>query len=184
MTIDLWNTFTPNHQHACRCMSQWQEILPFPHPQLKEPNGTKPYHTRSHKGKISDERYTHLLINSSINTPCQFSILKDAGIKSPTTPCQFDMWNNACVPRWDVHPLLIEPSATKPYYTMSVWYVEEGRCIQVRCTSFPHTPSHIMEERSTIWCGVCICYTDMLKISYTDMIYCSFQFIHYGNWHV
>ena len=36
----------------------------------------------------------------------------------PTSPC----------------PLLIEPSPTEPYYTMSVWHVEEWRHTQVRCT--------------------------------------------------
>ena len=35
------------------------------------------------------------------------------------------MWKNADVPRSDVPPHLIEPSATEPYYTRSVSYVEE-----------------------------------------------------------
>ena len=35
-------------------------------------------------------------------------------------------------------PLLIEPSATELYYTMSVWYVEECRCTQVRCNPPPN----------------------------------------------
>ena len=39
-------------------------------------------------------------------------------LQSPTTPGQFDMCRNPDVPRSDVpHPLLIEPSATEPYYT-------------------------------------------------------------------
>ena len=60
-------------------------------------------------------------------------------VQNPTILCQFDMWKNAGVPRSNVHPLLIEPSATELYYTMSelyytmsVWYVEECRCKQVR----------------------------------------------------
>ena len=28
----------------------------------------------------------------------------------------------------------IKPSSTEPYYTMSVWHVEECRCTQVKCT--------------------------------------------------
>ena len=40
-------------------------------------------------------------------------------LQSCTTPCQFDMWQNADVPRSDIHPSLIEPSATQPYYTRS-----------------------------------------------------------------
>ena len=43
------------------------------------------------------------------------------------------MWKNADIPRSDVHPPLIQPSATELYYTMSVWYVEECRRTQVRC---------------------------------------------------
>ena len=49
-----------------------------------------------------------------------------------TTPCHFDMWKNADIPRSDIHPSLIEPSATEPYYTRSVSHVEECRCTQVR----------------------------------------------------
>ena len=58
-------------------------------------------------------------------------------VKSPTTPCQFDIWKNADVPRSDIHPSLIEPSATQPYYTRSVSHVEECRCTQVRYTPPP-----------------------------------------------
>ena len=35
------------------------------------------------------------------------------------------------------YPLLINLSATEPYYTKSVWHVEECRCTQVRCTPIP-----------------------------------------------
>ena len=37
---------------------------------------------------------------------------------------------------------LIEPSATEPYYTMSVWHVEVWRCTQVRCTLPPAHQSY------------------------------------------
>ena len=66
----------------------------------------------------------------------------------PTTLCQFDMWKNADVPRSDVHPQLIEPSATELYYTMSVWYVEEYRCTQVRSTP----QSNLVVQNPTILC--------------------------------
>ena len=36
--------------------------------------------------------------------------------------------------RADVHPPLIQPSATELYYTMSVWHVQTCRGTQVRCT--------------------------------------------------
>ena len=75
-------------------------------------------------------------------------------VKSPTTPCQFDMWKNAGIPRSDVHPQLIEPSATELYYTMSVWYVEEYRCTQVR--SSPQ--SNLVVQSPTTPCQF-----DMLK---------------------
>ena len=44
------------------------------------------------------------------------------------------MWQNADIPRSDVPPPSIEPSGTEPYYTRSVWHVEECRHTQVRCT--------------------------------------------------
>ena len=47
------------------------------------------------------------------------------------------MWKNADIPKSDVHPPLIEPSATELYYTMSVWYAEECRYTQVRCNLHP-----------------------------------------------
>ena len=43
-------------------------------------------------------------------------------------------------------PLLIDPSATELYYTMSVWYVVECRCTQVRCN--PIQPL-LIEPRAT-----------------------------------
>ena len=53
-------------------------------------------------------------------------------LQSPTTPCPFDMWKHEDIPKWDVSPL-IEPSASEPYYTMSVWHVEACRHTQMRC---------------------------------------------------
>ena len=80
-----------------------------PHPLLIEPSVTEHYYTRSNEFKISDEMY--------LSPPC----LLNAVLQSPMTPGQFDMWKNADVPRSDVTPPpLMEPSATEPYYTMSV----------------------------------------------------------------
>ena len=42
------------------------------------------------------------------------------------------MWKHADIPKWDVSPL-IKPSASEPYYTMSVWHVEACRHTQMRC---------------------------------------------------
>ena len=55
-------------------------------------------------------------------------------LHSPTTPCPFDMWKHADIPKWDVSSL-IKPSASEPYYTMSVWHVEACRHTQMRCIS-------------------------------------------------
>ena len=138
MTIDLWNTTTPNHQH------------------------------------------------SSINTSCQFSILKDADIKSPTTPCQFDMWNNACVPRWDVHPLLIELSVTNPTtpFQFDMWKEADVPMWDVP-PSLP--PPAISWRRGVLHDMIFVFVTQICKnakISYTDMFYCSFQFIPCEDSHV
>ena len=53
-------------------------------------------------------------------------------LQSPTTPCPFDMWKHADIPKWDVSPLM-KPSASEPYYTMSIWHVEACRHTQMRC---------------------------------------------------
>ena len=50
------------------------------------------------------------------------------------------MWKCTGVPRSHVHPLLTNPNATKPYYTMSVWHVEECRHTQFRCNPPPWPP--------------------------------------------
>ena len=52
-------------------------------------------------------------------------------LHSPTTPCPFDMWNLADIPKWDVSPLF-DPSASEPYYTISIWHVEACRHTQMR----------------------------------------------------
>ena len=49
-------------------------------------------------------------------------------LQSLTTPGQYHILQNADIPRADVLPLLIEPSAIEPYDTRSVWDVEECRC--------------------------------------------------------
>ena len=59
-------------------------------------------------------------------------------LQSCTTPCQFDMWKNTDVPRSDSNPPITTNQtavATEPYYTMSVWHVEDCRCTQVKCTA-------------------------------------------------
>ena len=80
------------------------------------------------------------------------------GLQSPTTPCQFDMWKDAGIPRSDLHPPLIEPSAIEPYYTMSVWHVAECRCTQVRCTP-PHSLNTVLQNSATP------CQFDMWQIT-------------------
>ena len=42
------------------------------------------------------------------------------------------MWKHADIPKWDVSPQ-IDPSASKPYYTMSIWHVEACRHTQMGC---------------------------------------------------
>ena len=51
------------------------------------------------------------------------------------------MWQHADVPRSDVPHPLITPSGTDPYYTMSVWHVEECRHMQVTYTTPSINPS-------------------------------------------
>ena len=65
-----------------------------------------------------------------ICTPCQSTLV----LQSPTTPCQFDMWKHADIPRSDVSPCSLHLVLQSPYYTMSVWDVEECRHTQVRST--------------------------------------------------
>ena len=131
------------------------------YPPLVDPSVTEPYYTMSiwhvEQCRHTQIRYTteSTLVVQSPTTPCQFDMWKHEDIpkshvspcqlhlilQSPTTPCQLDMWKTVGIPRSHVHPLLIEPSATEPYYTMSVWYVEKCRCTQVRCNPTPTTPA-------------------------------------------
>ena len=115
-TTELYYTISVWHVGECRHTKSDLHSL------LIHPSATQPYYTMSvlHVGEC---RYTHV----RCITP-QFTLV----VQSPTTPCQFDIWKNAGIPRSDLHPPLIEPSATELYYTMSVWYVEECRCTQVR----------------------------------------------------
>ena len=55
-------------------------------------------------------------------------------LQSPTTPCLFDMWKYADILKWDVSPQS-NPSASEPYYTMSIWHVEACRHTEMRCIS-------------------------------------------------
>ena len=116
------------------------------HPQLIEPSTTELYYTMS-VSHVEECRCTQ--VRCTLPLP-QLNLV----VQSPTTPCQFDMWKNAGIPRSDVHPQLIEPSATELYYTMSVWYVEEYRCTQVR--SSPQ--SNLVVQSPTTPCQF-----DMLK---------------------
>ena len=76
----------------------------------------------------------------SPTTPGQFDHLPQSNlvVKSPTTSCQFDASSSP----------LIEPSGRDPYYTRSVWHVEECRHTQVRCT-LPLPQSNIMVQSPT-----------------------------------
>ena len=105
----------------------------------------RPYCTRS-VSHVEECRCTQVRCNS----PTLHSI-EPQWLQSPTTPCQFDIWKNADVPRSDVHPQLIEPNTpTELYYTMSVWYVEEYRCTQVRQYT-PHS-LNLVVQNPTILC--------------------------------
>ena len=72
---------------------------------------------------FSDAVYPQMRLQSP-STPGQFDAPPlpqlNPVVESPTTPYQFDMGKNADVPRSDVYPPQIEPSATEPYYTISV----------------------------------------------------------------
>ena len=71
------------------------------------------------------------------------------------TPCQFDMGRMQPYPGQMYPPLLSEPSATEPYYTMSVWHVEEYRCTLVRCTP------HLIKPSSTEpYCTMSVWHVD------------------------
>ena len=85
----------------------------------------------------------------SYATPCQFDMWKNANVTRSDvtlhpgnqTPSYRALLHHVCLTcgRMQVYPgqmyipQLIEPSATELYYRMSVWYVVECRCTQVRC---------------------------------------------------
>ena len=115
------------------------------------------------------------------------------------------MWKNAGVPRSNVHPhtdcsfvektaekqsikhsvfkkgrctpLLIKPSANEPYYTRSVWPIEECRCTQ--CRSTPHMKPSTTEPyyTRTVWhieecrCTQCKSTPLLIKPSGTEPYY-------------
>ena len=130
----------------------------YPYPLLIDPSGTEPSYTMS-VWDVEACRHTQVrwylpLITLSATEPyytmsvwhveeCRHTQVRYTTplmtlvVQSPTTPCQFDMWKNAGIPRSDVHPPLIEPSATESYYITSVWYVKECRCTKVRCNPHP-----------------------------------------------
>ena len=81
----------------------------YPHPPLIKLSGTEPYYTRVSLPCGRMQIYPGQMYPPKLNLVVQ----------STTTPGQFDMWKNADIPRSDVHPLLIKPSGTEPYYTRS-----------------------------------------------------------------
>ena len=102
------------------------DVTPTPPPPLIKTSATEPYYIMS-VWHVEECRHTQVRCTS----PCSLYPV----LQSCTTPCQFDMWKNADVPRSDVTPTqVMEPSATEPYYTMSVWHVAECRWTHIRCT--------------------------------------------------
>ena len=91
----------------------------YPHPPLIAPSGTEPYYTRSNDCKISDEMY-----NPPANqTQCYRTLIHHVSLA-----CGGMQTHSG-----QMYPP-IDPSATEPYYTMSVWHVAECWHTQVRCT--------------------------------------------------
>ena len=111
-------------------------------PPTISPSGTEPYYTRS---------VCHVEECVCTQVRCTPSPQWNLVVQSPTTPGQFDMWKNADIPRSDVPP--IDPSATEPYYTLSVWHVVECWHTQVRCTHLLIKPSGI--EPYYTWSNEC-----------------------------
>ena len=99
---------------------------------LIECSATEPYYIMS---VWHVEGYRHNQVR------CTPPLIKPGAPKGLTTSCQFDMWKNAGIPRSDVHPSLVNPSATELYYTMSVWHVGECRHTQIRSTPLLINPS-------------------------------------------
>ena len=91
------------------------QVDPLPPPSI-EPSGTEPYYTRS---VWHVEECRHTQVRCTLPLP-QLNLV----VQSPTTPGQVD----------PLPPPSIKPSGTEPYYTRSVWHVEECRHTQVRCT--------------------------------------------------
>ena len=80
--------------------------------------------------------------------------------------------------------LLIDPTATESYYTMSVWHVTACRCTKVRCMPQPHPYSGGEEYYITSCFYLLHRYGWNAKISYKQMFYCSFHFISCEDSHV
>ena len=89
---------------------------------------------------------------------------------------------------WDIfaqmYPPLIEPRATKPYYTMSIWHVDKCIWTQVRCTPVNWTKSYrallhhfsVTCTRMQMYPGQM--YPPLIKPSATELYYTLFI------WHV
>ena len=83
-----------------------------------------------------------------------------------------------------MYPMLIEPSASEPYYTMCVWHVQECKCTQVRCTplsepstTHPYYTLWVWHVDTYIWTKV-QCTPSLIKPSATESYYTMFI------WHV
>ena len=138
LTIDLCNTTTPvkSYSHPLLIkpsasepyytMSIWH-VEVCRHTQMRcippiKPSAAEPYNTIS-MWDVEKCRCTQVRYNLHPHHPHELHLM----LQNPTTSCQFDMWNNAGLPKSNIHPLLIWPSATHLYYTMSLWYVQECR---------------------------------------------------------
>ena len=145
------------HVAECRCTKLRCNHTPL----LIKPSGTEHYYTRWvwHVAEcrcIQFRCYTPWLIKPSGTAPYYTRSKKTNEFKI------YDEMYTYPVQMYP-YPLLIDPSATESYYTMSVWHVTACRCTKVRCTNHP-TPTHIVEETSTTSHHGSICYTDMCEM--------------------
>ena len=117
--MSLW------HVEECRCT---QLRCNPPQPPLIEPSTTEPYYTMS-VWHVEECRHTQLRCTHPTNQ----TQWKRAVLHHVSLICgRMQVYLGQMYP-----PGLIKPSATEPYYTMSVWHVEVCRCTQVRCTLPP-----------------------------------------------
>ena len=114
-TMSVWHVEACRHTQV-RCI-----------PLLIAPSATELYYSMS-VWDVEECRNTQVRFPSPTNwTQCYRALLHHVSFTYGTMQAY----------RGQITPLLIEPCATEPYYTMSVWYVEGCRCTQVRCTPHP-----------------------------------------------